>query len=279
MAEQVNNVNSPEKLTKRDIFRGWLRWTIAMTWSTSSERLQALGFCGVLSPILEKLYKTKESLSAALKRHLMFFNTQGNWGAFIPGATIALEESKAHGADVPDEAIVGLKTGLMGPLAGIGDTLDWVTLGPILIAMFLPGAMEGSVISALMPLVLFTIPATIVSYTSWHMGYSKGKESFTQLLESGKVSDLITGSSVLGLFMMGAISASMVKVSTPLSLTFSEQTFALQEILNKIVPGLLPLAAVLGVYFYLEKAGPKYVRVIIGLLIIGIVLGALGILG
>lgn len=279
MSQQAKNDDRPEILTKRDIFRAWLTWTIAMTWSTSSERLQALGFCGVLSPILEKFYKTKESLSAALKRHLVFFNTQGNWGAFIPGATIALEESRANGADVPDEAIVGLKTGLMGPLAGIGDTLDWVTLGPILIAMFLPMAMEGSVIGALMPLILFTIPTTFVSYTAWHMGYSKGKESFGQLLESGKISNLITGSSVLGLFMMGAISASLVKVSTPLSLTFSEQTFAIQDIFNKIFPGLLPLLAVVGVYLYLEKAGPKYVRVILALLVIGIVLGALGILG
>ena len=133
MLPNTEQANAPEKITKKDIRRSWIRWILGVAMSTSVERLQALGFCASISPILEKLYKTKESLSAALKRHLLFFNTQGNWGAIIPGAVIAMEEQKASAPELPEEAITGFKTGLMGPMAGIGDTMDWLTLGPLLI--------------------------------------------------------------------------------------------------------------------------------------------------
>lgn len=278
MLSNTEQVNVPETISKKDVRCSWLRWTLGIAMSTSVERLQALAFCASISPILEKLYKTKDTLSAALKRHLLFFNTQGNWGAIIPGAVIAMEEQKAITPDLPEEAITGFKTGMMGPMAGIGDTLDWLTLGPLLIALFLPAAMEGSWVAALMPLILFTIPTTIVSYSVWHLGYKSGKQSIKGILESGKISQLIEGASILGLFMMGALSASFVKVSTPLVYTANEQTFALQTVFDNIFPGFLPLLLIAGVYLYLEKAGPKYMRVLLGLLVIGIVLGTIGIL-
>lgn len=279
MPNQTKNTESkPIQLKKKDIFKTWLVWITAGSWATSIERLQALPFCAVMSLVLEKLYPSKEELSAALKRHLYLFNTQLNWGGIIGGAVIAMEEKKANGADVPEEMITGFKTGLMGPMAGIGDTLDWMTFGPILLAVFLPAASEGNAVAAMMPLILFTIPATIVSYTMFHMGYHKGRESVTQLLKGSRISMLITGTSILGLFMMGVLSASFVKVSTPIVLTMSGQEFKLQNTLDQITPGLLPLMVVMAVYFYLEKAGPKYLRVLVILLAVGIVLGALGVL-
>lgn len=278
MSREIESNTTPDKLTKKDITRAWRLWVTGIAMTTSTERLQTMSFCAAMTPILEKLYKTKESLSAALKRHLVFFNTSGNWGAIIPGAVVALEEQKANGADIPDEAITGLKTGLMGPMAGIGDTMDWLTLGPILIALFLPSAMEGSWVAAIMPLILFTIPTTLVSYNFWHLGYRLGRDSFSRIFEGGLIEQFITGSSILGLFMMGALSATFVKVRTTLVLTSGEQQFVLQTILDRLMPGLLPLLTVVGVYVYIEKAGPKYTRVLLWLLGIGLVLGAVGVL-
>ncbi len=278
MSHEIKSNARPEKLTKKDITHSWFLWALGLAMCQSVERLQALPFCAALSPVLEKLYKTKESLTEALKRHLLFFNTTGQWGTIIHGSVIALEEQKANGEDIPSEAITGLKTGLMGPMAGIGDTIDWLTLSPILIALFLPAAMEGSWISALMPLILFTIPTTLVSYNLWHFGYRMGRESIARVLEGGQINQLITGSSVLGLFMMGALSASFVKASTPLVLNLGEQAFPLQDVFNKICPGLLPLLVVVGVYIFLERKGPRYTQAILWLLGIGLVLGSAGIL-
>lgn len=267
------------KLSKRDIFRSWLTWWIFAAAPTSMERLQSLSFCASISNVLEKLYTTKESLSAALKRHLMFFNTQATWGSIIHGTVIALEEQKASGQDIPDEAITGLKTGLMGPMAGIGDTIDWCTLDPILLVLFIPLASTGNWLGAVLPLVLFTIPTVIISYYLWHLGYRVGRNSITNLLGSGKVKSLISGASVLGLFMMGSISGSYVKITTPLEIVTSTQTFAVQELIfDGLFPGFLSLLAILGVYFYLQKVGPKYTRAMLYLVGIGMVLGAFGII-
>lgn len=275
----TEEVTKTSKLTKHDVFRSWLSWWLFAAASTSMERLQALSCCAAMSIVLEKLYTTKEELSAALKRHLMFFNTQAIWGSIIHGTVIAMEEQRAEGADIPDEMITGLKTGLMGPMSGIGDTIDWCTLDPILLVLFIPLAETGNWLGAVLPLFLFTIPTVLNSYYLWHLGYRVGRESISSLLGSGKVKQLISGASVLGLFMMGAISGSYVKITTPLVITTSTQTFAVQELIfDGLFPGFLSLLAILGVYTYLHKVGPKYTRAMLGLVVIGMVLGGFGIL-
>lgn len=279
--QQTNTIseNQPRKLSKRDIFRSWLTWWICAAVPTSMERLQSLAFCASISNVLEKLYTKKEDLSAALKRHLTFFNTQATWGSIIHGTVIALEEEKASGEDIPEDAITGLKTGLMGPMAGIGDTLDWCTLDPILLVMFIPLGQAGNWLGAILPWFLFVIPTIIISYYLWQTGYRVGRSSISSLLGSGKVKSLISGASVLGLFMMGTISGSYVEITTPLVIHTATQDFALQEVVfDGLFPGLLPLVAIMAVYFYLQKAGPKYTRAMLGLVVVGMVLGAFGII-
>lgn len=83
----------------------------------------SLGFCHAMVPILKRLYPDKEDLAAGLTRHMAFFNTENQWGALIPGMIASIEEERANGMDYSDEVINGLKIGLMGPLAGVGDTI------------------------------------------------------------------------------------------------------------------------------------------------------------
>ncbi|MDF2523813.1 MAG: system mannose/fructose/sorbose family transporter subunit [Clostridiales bacterium] len=275
----------PEKITKTDITKSWIRWFAYSEVSNSYERLQALAFCGAMSGILEKLYKNKEDLAAALQRHLTMYNTQCNWGSVISGITIALEEKAASKSEevteeeedeVSEEVITGIKTGLMGPIAGIGDTIDYGTLRPILMGIFIPFALAGSAVAALLPLIIQTTFTAIMGYTLYHKGYSVGKKSIIDILQSGKIQQVISGAGVVGMFMMGALSANYVKLTTPMTITTSVKVLQIQTFIDQIAPKLLPLVAVLGVYLYLIKIGPNYVKIVgflIGISLLGSAIG------
>ncbi len=278
MEKQLQD-KAKNKLSKKDVFKTWLRWHLFTYIGTSTERLQALGFCGTFAPVLKKLYPNKEDLSQALKRHMVLFNTQLNWGSVIGGAVLALEEEKATGdAEVPEEIITGFKTGLMGPVAGIGDTIDWLTINPILISMFLYTAKSGSALAALAPIILMACISTPIGYILFNLGYKTGRSSVSTLLHGGMVKKIITGTSILGLFMMGSLAATFVNASCPISFTAGGSTYVIQELIDSLAPGIIPLAIVMGVYLYLEKVGNKFLRALLALLVIGIVCGAIGIL-
>ena len=112
--------NQTKKLTKGDLYRMYARSTFLLG-SFNFERMQSMGFCVTMMPAIKRLYSTKEERAAALKRHLEFFNTQPWIGSAIMGVTAAMEEQRANGAAIDDGAISGVKVGLMGPLAGVGD--------------------------------------------------------------------------------------------------------------------------------------------------------------
>lgn len=277
-----NNTEIVEKkriLTDKDVRQAWFQWHMFAHISQSIERLQALGVCASLVPVLKKIYKgNKEGLSDSLKRHMQLFNTQLNWGCIIGGAVVAMEEEKALGEDVPGELITNFKTGLMGPVAGIGDTIDWMTIHPILISLFLFQAQSGSVWAALAPIILMALISTPIGYNLFMLGYKKGRTAIMSLLQGDLVKKVITGSSILGLFMMGVLSANFIHASCPISFEAGGSTYVIQNLIDSIAPGLIPLAVVMGVYLYLEKSGNKFLRALVGLIVIGIILGAVGIL-
>ena len=111
-----------KKLTKGDLRSMYMRSTFLLG-SFNFERMQSMGFCVTMMPAIKRLYSKKEDQAAALKRHLEFFNTQPWIGSAIMGVTAAMEEERANGAPIDDGAINGVKVGLMGPLAGVGDPI------------------------------------------------------------------------------------------------------------------------------------------------------------
>ena len=250
-------------LTNKELFRTYLRLYITNEMSNSYERLQALNFCVTVAPHLKKWYgDRKEEYIEALQRHLQFYNTESTIGSVICGIVLSMEEKKARGEDVPAEAITGIKTGLMGPMAGIGDSLIRSTLKSTILA-----------IAMLYPVIMI-----IVGYYMLKLGYNVGRDAVTKILRSGMFSKVIHATSILGMFMMGALSSSYVKLKTPLSFQMENaaKPVVIQELLDGIVPGILPLAAVFGIYFYLSKGGQKYsalVWVLLAIAIVGSVLG------
>lgn len=277
--ELVERAWQTNVLTKRDITKAWFIYWLGAEVSNSYERLQSLIFCASMTPIIKKLYPQKEEQVEALKRHLNFFNSEQTFGAVIQGVAIAMEEQKTRGEPISDSSITGIKTGLMGPLAGIGDSVVWAAIMPLLIAIFIPFAANGSAMGGIMPVVLYTVITMAISYGLAHKGYTLGRESIIGLLQGGKIKELIYGANVLGLIMMGALSASYVKITSPLKISALEGSeVVVQQILDSIAPGLLPLAAVFSIYFYLVKKGPRYTTILLSVVVLSVVCSLLGIL-
>lgn len=267
-------------LTSKDLKKAFATYWLTTELSNSYERLQALMFCNAMSGSLKKLYKDDEQgYKDALVRHLMFYNSEGSMGAAILGITLSMEEERSQGVDIPDEAITGIKTGLMGPLAGIGDTLVWGSLKPIIIALACSLALAGNPLGAFIPF-LFPLLIVTLGYNAMKYSYKLGKESILRLMQSGMINKIIIGASTLGLFMMGALSSTYVKIATPLSLDLKNtDPIVLQDILDSILPGILPLMAIFGIYFYFKKKGFNYNNVLFFVILISLVSAFLGILG
>nr|RHS99662.1 PTS system mannose/fructose/sorbose family transporter subunit IID [Firmicutes bacterium AM41-11] len=268
-----------KSLTNKDLFRVWNRWYFSTELSNSYDRLQALSFCNAISTGLRKLYDDDEAYKEALIRHLEFYNSEGTIGGVIHGIVLSMEEENANSQSVPGLVITGIKTGLMGPLAGIGDTLVWGTIKPIIYAIGCTFAMQGNVLGGIIPF-LFPIITYIVGWLFMKFGYTLGKDAVMKLMKNGTINTVITGASVLGLFMMGALSSSYVTVTTPLKFTLSNANpIVVQDILDSIVKGILPLCCVFGIYFAFTKKKVGYNKIIFGVLILSMIASFFGILG
>lgn len=275
MSEVNTNVEAKSALiTKKDLLKSWWRWTTAVEVPVSFDRMQALAFGYSMNAIMRKLYKNDEDeLRAAMQRHTSMFNTNCDWGSIIHGITISLEEQRALGhEDISPEIIQSLKLGLMGPLAGIGDSVDQGIVATIPLAIFVPMALEGSVVAAFIPGIIYMVWSYGFSWFLFNKGYSLGKNAVLDILQSGSIKKIIDIASIVGLFMIGCLSASYVKMSTIIEFTSDTSTVSLQSILDGILPNLLPFCVVMGMYLYITKVGPKYIRLMIYVMILAIVL-------
>lgn len=267
-------------LTKSDLRKAYNKWYFSTELSNSYDRMQGLAFCDSLSVPLKKLYGDKtQAYKDALTRHMEFYNSEGTFGCVIHGITLSMEEENANGNAVPGSVITGIKTGLMGPIAGIGDTLIWGTLKPILYGIGCTLATQGNIIGGLMPFT-FAIIGYLIGWSMLNTGYKLGKNAVMNFMKSGKLNNIIMGASILGLFMMGALSSNYVSVSTPLTFTMQNANpIVIQDILDSIVKGILPLSAIFVIYWAFTKKKANYNKIIFGIIIISMLCSLLGILG
>lgn len=191
------------KLSKKDRISVWWRSTFIQG-SWNYERLQNGGWVYAMIPAIKKLYKTKEDRAAALKRHLEFFNTHPYVASPIIGVTLALEEERANGAPVDDTAIQGVKVGMMGPLAGIGDPVFWFTVRPILGALAASLALTGNILGPILFFVLWNLIRMGFTWYTQEFGYKAGSK-ITDDLSGGLLQDITKGASILGMFILGSL--------------------------------------------------------------------------
>lgn len=303
MTEQI-------KLSKSDRQKVWWRSQF-LQGSWNYERMQNMGWAYALIPALKKLYTTKEDRAAALERHMEFFNTHPYVAAPIIGVTLALEEEKASGTPVEDKAIQGVKIGMMGPLAGIGDPVFWFTVRPILGAL---GASLASAGNILGPIIFFVgwnlIRMSFLWYTQ-ELGYKSGKE-ITKDMSGGILQDITKGASILGMFILAVLVKRWVAINFTVDLpkkTLSEGAYInfpkdhvsgqqLHDILGQVQSGLnldkmqpqtlqgqldslIPgLAGLLLTFFcmWLLKKKVSPITIIIGLFIVGILARLAGVM-
>lgn len=242
-------------LKKSDVVKSFWLWMFFCVSNYNYERLMANGFSHALSPVLKRLYgNDKEAMKEALERHLIFFNTEPHFGGIIGGITVAMEEQKALGKPISGQMINSLKTGLMGPLAGIGDTLWQGTLTPILLSFAISLAATGNLLGPilyviLMPLIMFTI-----AYQSWMKGYILGKDGVRKLLSGNMIKRVMTLAQTMGGIVLGGLTSTFVTLSSPVVLNVGDSTLNIQtDVLDKLLVGLLPLGITLLTLFLLNR--------------------------
>ena len=277
MAENMVAEEKQTLVSKKDLVKAWWRWTTAVEVPVSFDRMQALAFGYSMNGVMRKIYKDKpEELKDAMKRHTSMFNTNCDWGSIIHGITISLEEQRAlgHEDEITPEMIQSLKIGLMGPLAGIGDSVDQGIVATIPLAIFVPMAQQGSVLAAFIPGLIYIAWSYFWSWTLFNKGYTLGKNLVLEILHSGAIKKVIDIASIVGLFMIGCLSASYVKVSTILEFASGADgaTTTVQSILDGILPNMLPFVVVMSMYLYITKRGPKFIRLMVYTMVIAVVL-------
>ena len=275
MADQI------KKLDKKEVVSAFWRWTFFSHANYNYERLEATGLVHAFKPIVKKLYgDNPEEYKKFLLRHMQFFNTEPHIGGLIPGIVLAMEEERANGAPITDDAINGVKTGLMGPFAGIGDTLWQGTLTPILLALGLSLGAQGNLLGPIVYTVLMFGIMFPVAYICWMKGYELGKVGIEKILGGNQLQMLITGASAMGAIVMGAMSSQFVVVKSALVLHMGDVVFDVQtQLLDAIFTGLLPLGVTLLTLFLLKNKKMKSTTVMGILILIGLIGGITGILG
>ncbi len=311
---ELNTVKPDESgkltLSKADRQKVWWRSTF-LQGSWNYERMQNLGWAYSLIPAIKKLYTKKEDQAAALERHLEFFNTHPYVAAPIIGVTLALEEEKANGAAIDDAAIQGVKIGMMGPLAGIGDPVFWFTVRPILGALGASLALTGNIIG---PLIFFLAWNAIRMAFLWYtqeLGYKAGSE-ITKDMSGGILQDITKGASILGMFILAVlverwvsikfvfnvssvklddkayihwdklssgykgIQEAFAQVGQGLSQT-PEKVTTFQQNLDSLIPGLMGLILTfLCMWLLKKKVSP--ITIIVALFIVGILAHVVGLM-
>lgn len=272
MTSKDNDMN----ITKKDLMKVFWR-SFSMEWSWNYERQANMSYAYGMIPIIKKLYKTDEERAEALKRHLEFFNTTPHISTLILGISTAMEESNAKAKDFDTSSINNVKVGLMGPLAGIGDSFFWGTLRVIATGIGTSLALQGNILGPILFLLVFNIPHLLVRYFAMMGGYKLGAGVLDRIQKSGLMESLTYGAAILGLMVIGGMTAEMVIVNIPLTIGEGDSAMAVADILNGIVPGIMSLGFTGFIYMLLGK-NFKTTTILILIAAIGIIGAFFGIL-
>lgn len=275
-----NNKNT--LLSKKDIDRAAWSYIFFAQATQNFERMMGLAFCHVMEPILKKLYKNDpEEYKRSLQRHMQFYNTEPQLGALIPGITIATEEARAKGEDVSEELIVNTKNALMGPFAGIGDSMIVGTYSPILLSIAMSLCInDGNPIG---PLFFCAVWLTTVVGMQWwlfHKGYDMGIGAANMFFSNKALTDKITtGLTMMGLIVIGGVAATTVKANVIYQYVNGDMAISIQEkIFDKIMPGVLPLLLTLAVWYLMDKKKWSATKIVLAIVVFAAIMVVLGIM-
>jgi PTS system mannose-specific IID component len=267
-AMKTGGAAQSENVTRQDLNRAMWRHIITLQWSWNYERMQALGWLWSMLPILQKTHKTPDALKEAMQRNINFYNTNPVVGSpAIFGAAVAMEQ------DSQGEVADSLKVGLMGPFAGIGDTVMAILVRPIVAVLAAAWAMNGSAGGAWL---MFLVGVAFVATMPWQfwLGYKQGMNMVHEVAGGGRINQITEAATTMGLIVIGGFIPSILAgVTTPLkfarTLTVdgkaTEKVVEIQGILDQILPYLIPVAIVGLAYWLLRsrKLSPVWVLLIL----------------
>lgn len=224
----------------------WFSWYWLLLYRASQcmEYFYGTGNAAFMYYDMKKIYKDDEDgLQKAMERALEPWITHPMWGLWMLGAQFAMEEDIAKNGD-PDgdkgRAISAMKTGFMGPFAGIGDTISGSVLLPIVRSFSYTTYLTGSW-TGIIPIWLLDTFNEVVGFISCTIGYRAGINSILKIIDTPLFKKLLTIAIVTGMVTMGALSASYVVIKTTIVFVDEEAgvEFNLQDKLDAIMPNLL----------------------------------------
>lgn len=237
--------------------------------SFNYERMQAAGWLYGILPGLEKIHTNKEDLSKSMKHNLDFFNTHPFLVTFVMGIILSLEQQKAD-----TQTIRAVRVAAMGPLGGIGDAIFWFTLVPITAGITANMAIGGSLLGPILFLLIFNIVQFGLRYWLMYWSYNLGSKAIDILTKNAK--EFTRSASLLGVFIVGALTSNYGATKLAIEIPNGESPIVIQNILDGILPNIIPLGLTLMLFVLLKKKNWKPVTCIALLLVIGIVGAGIG---
>ena len=282
-----------KKVSKKSLNSSFWRWFYGNLTCFSHEHMQTFGYMWSMLPIIQELYETKDEQAEKLQTYYPFFNTEPQIGSIVVGITAGLEEARANGAEeIDDEMINGIRAGLMGPLAGIGDSLIVGTYIPVLLGIALGLAEGGSNIGPLFYIVVWNVTSIFFQKWIYNKGYELGG-SAVEVIVGEQATALRESVIVMGQVIVGAMAGTWVSITTSVQLTTSIQNktemviegskviekvtgtqevpVLLQEKLDGAFPGVLTLLFVLGCWWLMAKKAISPIKIMLLMVVVAIV--------
>ncbi|MDD4569265.1 MAG: PTS system mannose/fructose/sorbose family transporter subunit IID [Tepidanaerobacteraceae bacterium] len=256
-----------KKISEKTLKKSFLNWFFWNGCSQQAESMLGMAFGQSMAPVIEELYEAKEEKSEALKRHITLYNSESQVGSIVNGIVCGLEEANANEACTP-ELISSVKVALIGPTSAIGDSLWVATIIPILltIALSISQASESiSWLGSLLYMIVYPVGTLLLSWYLFKLGYKSGLEGMQTFMADGTLNKLTDAMTVLGLIVVGALTASFVNMPMPIQIVRDiydattntvipdQVIFNADGIINSIFPKLLPLSLTLAVYYLYSK--------------------------
>lgn len=257
-------------LDRKTINKVFVRNLFGLQWGWNYEKMQGLGYAWVMMPALKRIYKDDpQGMKTALAMQLGYFNTAQAMSHLIVGADMALEEEL--GAE-SESVVASLKTGLMGPFAGVGDTLFIAIYRAVVFSIASYIALEGNVIGLIIPIIA-CLATILLRYKFTMIGYQQGRKIATGFAD--QIAPITEAAAILGLTVVGGLIASVISYKIDLTFQMGDVSLVLQDMLDKIMPCLIPLSIVMFSYWLLGKKKMNSTRLIFVLIALGMILGNL----
>lgn len=275
----VNQDENKKGLTKKELFQIYLRYQVMVESAMSYEKMHGASWAWSYLPFAKKYYSNDhEKFTNLLSRHSVFYNTEPQTGQLVNGIVASLEEQIALGESEVDETVpVTVKASMMGPLAGIGDSVVQGILIPTLLSIGMGLSSGGSPLGALFYILSYGLIMGAVTIISFRSGYSLGVNAIDAVI--GENAKRITNMlNTFGIMIVGGLSATTIIATTPLEIPTGDSTQPLQEVLDGIFPGILPLTFVLFSWWLVseKKYSPtKVILVLIAIVTVAVLLGVM----